>query len=80
MKIDFLVNNAGVVTIPQFKRTNYDVEMQIGINHFGHFYLTSLLWDKLANCGNPRIINLSSMAHKDHDIDFDDINFDVHKY
>lgn len=54
--------------------------MQIGINHFGHFYLTSLLWEKLKNSAHPRIINLSSIAHKDHEINFDDISFERTKY
>ena len=58
--------------------------MQMGVNHFGHFYLTSLLWDKLVACGSPRIVNLSSIAHRNrgerHDINFDDMNFDRTKY
>ena len=53
--------------------------MQIGVNHFGHFYLTYLLWRKLVESGNPRIVNVSSSAHmspmKSYDIDFDNLHY-----
>ena len=62
--LNFLVNNAGIMAIPERKLTRDGVEMQIGVNHFGHFYLTSLLWEKLKVTANPRIINVSSIAHE----------------
>jgi retinol dehydrogenase-12 len=55
------------------------MEMQIGTNHFGHFYLTYLLWDKLKSSGNPRIVNVSGLAHtslnKNFDLDFNNMHF-----
>ena len=41
-QVDILVNNAGVMMCP-LTRTEEGFEMQIGTNHFGHFYLTNLL-------------------------------------
>lgn len=49
--------------------------MQIGINHFGHFYLTYLLFPLLKESKEFRIINLSSKAHtRTEGINFEDIH------
>jgi len=39
-------------------------EMQMAVNHLGHFYLTYLLWDILKKSDDLRIINVSALAHK----------------
>lgn len=38
--------------------------MQWGVNHLGHFYLTSLLWNKISASSYFKVINVSSLAHK----------------
>ena len=67
-KLDVLVNNAGVMAIPTREVTDDGFEKQIGINHLGHFHLTSLLMPQLKAAGkatgDARVINLSSQAHQ----------------
>ena len=86
-KIDFLVNNAGVMALPKRTLTKSGFEMQYGINHLGHFYLTHLLWGKLQKSAFFRVINVSSLAHRrlfgffgTPTLDFTDMNFDKNKY
>jgi NAD(P)-dependent dehydrogenase (short-subunit alcohol dehydrogenase family) len=60
-KIDVLLNNAGVMAIPQREITVDGYERQIQSNHLGHFVLTKQLLPKLSE--KARIINVSSTAH-----------------
>ncbi|VUZ54973.1 unnamed protein product, partial [Hymenolepis diminuta] len=60
MKIDILINNAGIYCCP-YGKTEDGFESQIGINHLGHFLLTELLIPEMNSAS--RIIILSSRAH-----------------
>ena len=72
-RVDVLVNNAGVFQCPYMK-TEDGFEMQMGVNHFGHFLLTNLLLDKMQKSTPSRIVVVSSALHKRGTIKFDDIN------
>lgn len=72
-KIDILVNNAGVMRCPKLL-TKDGFEMQLGVNHLGHFYLTTLLLDKIKAAAPSRVVNVSSTAHLRGRINYDDLN------
>jgi len=74
-RLDVLLNNAGIMTTPYFL-TKDGLEAQIGTNHFGHFALTGLLFGLIKNTPGSRIVNVSSMAHKQGKMDFNNLLFE----
>ena len=77
--LDILINNAGVMMTP-YSETKDGFEIQMGTNHLGHFALTGLLMPLLLNTKNARVVATSSVAHKQGDINFDDINWESRDY
>ena len=73
-RLDILVNNAGFISLDR-QETKEGLERQFGINHVGHFLLTTELIDIMPSGG--RIVNVASGAHKTGKIHFDDVN--LHK-
>ncbi len=74
-RLDILLNNAGIMTTPYFK-TKDGFEGQTGTNHLGHFALTGLLLPVLKKSPKSRVVNVSSMAHKQGKMDFDNLLFE----
>ncbi|PIS99817.1 short-chain dehydrogenase [Bradyrhizobium nitroreducens] len=72
-QLDLLVNNAGVMALPKRRETEDGFEMQLGTNYLGHYALTARLLPQLRRATAPRVVNLSSLAHRSGAIDFDDL-------
>jgi NAD(P)-dependent dehydrogenase (short-subunit alcohol dehydrogenase family) len=71
--LDLLINNAGVMALPKRQVTADGFEMQLGTNYLGHYALTANLLPLLRRAHQPRVINLSSLAHRSGAINFDDL-------
>lgn len=77
-RLDVLVNNAGVYLTGR-EETAEGLERTFAVNHLGYFMTTLLLWDSLVAAPSARIINLSSDAHRQAKLNFDDLQ-NRHKY
>ncbi|MCL4159416.1 UNVERIFIED_CONTAM: hypothetical protein GTU68_042779 [Idotea baltica] len=71
--LDLLINNAGIM-VPPFSQTKDGFESQMGVNYFSHFLLTGLLLPILNKTEGARVISLSSKAHEQGKIDFENLN------
>jgi NAD(P)-dependent dehydrogenase (short-subunit alcohol dehydrogenase family) len=71
--IDMLVNNAGVMALPQRQETVDGFEMQLGVNYLSHYALTGRLLPLLRKASAPRVVNLSSLMHRSGKIHLDDL-------
>jgi NAD(P)-dependent dehydrogenase (short-subunit alcohol dehydrogenase family) len=58
-RVDLLVNNAGVMAVPE-RRTEDGFELQLGVNHLGHFALTAQLLPALFRSTDPRVVSVTS--------------------
>lgn len=84
-KIHALVNNAGIMAIPDHLFTADGHELQFGTNHLSHFLFFQLLKPALlaaASANLPsRVVSLSSSSHNLHGInDSNDYSFQRSKY
>lgn len=72
--VDLLLNNAGVMMLPERHETADGFEMQIGTNFFGPFALTVRLLPALLRAKAPRVVTMSSGNQAP--IDFDNLNWE----
>src|SRR5258706_169003 len=70
--LHLLINNAGVMALPDLQLTTEGWEMQFATNHLGHFALAFGLHAALAAAGDARIVSLSSVGHQRSPVIFDD--------
>uniref|UniRef100_A0A7N8WRD3 Zgc:112332 n=1 Tax=Mastacembelus armatus TaxID=205130 RepID=A0A7N8WRD3_9TELE len=74
-QVNILINNAGVMMCP-YSKTADGFEMQLGVNHLGHFLLTYLLLDLIKHSSPARIVVVASVAHTWTGMRLNDINSD----
>ena len=75
-----LVNNAGVMALPDLELAPDGLELQFATNHLGHFTLALGLRRALSEAGGARIVSVSSEAHLRAPLVFDDVNFASRPY
>jgi len=73
--LDLLINNAGIMATP-YEQTEDGFEGQMAANYWGHFLLSSLLFDLMPDEPASRIVSLSSLAHISGAIRWDDIHWE----
>lgn len=81
--IDIVVNNAGIMNLPERTINEDGIEMTFATNHIGHFLFTSLIMPKILTAaatnakGATRIVNVSSLSPTWTTMRWSDMNFDT---
>jgi NAD(P)-dependent dehydrogenase (short-subunit alcohol dehydrogenase family) len=78
--LHILINNAGIMAVPELEKTPQGFELQFGTNFLGHFALTTGLHRALAAAGGARVVSVSSSGHLFSPVVFDDLSFDFIPY
>jgi NAD(P)-dependent dehydrogenase (short-subunit alcohol dehydrogenase family) len=60
--VDLLVNNAGVMNLPQRQTTRDGFEMTFGTNHLGHFAFDAQVWPAVRRSNAARVVTVSAIA------------------
>ncbi|RMH46421.1 MAG: SDR family oxidoreductase [Alphaproteobacteria bacterium] len=76
-RIDALINNAAIAQVPTRQLTEDGFESQLGTNHFGHFLLNGLLFERIEE-SRGRIVVVASLGYNLglRTINFDDLNWE----
>ncbi len=76
-QIDALICNAAIAQVPTQQLTVDGFESQLGTNHYGHFVLCGMLFDRI-DASHGRIVVVASLGYNMgiKTIQFDDMNWD----
>jgi len=78
--LHILVNNAGIMALPNREVTQQGWELQFATNFLGHFALALGLRQALAAAKGARVVSLSSNANLLGPVVFDDLHFNFRAY
>jgi NAD(P)-dependent dehydrogenase (short-subunit alcohol dehydrogenase family) len=78
-RLDLLANNAGLMAVDRGLTTD-GFETHIGVNHLGHFALTSRLLPLLLATGGSRVVTMSSMGARLGHVDLGDLMWEGRPY
>src|SRR5271154_7200972 len=78
--LHILVNNAGIMAVPDRQETVQGFELQFGTNYLGHFALTLWLHEALVAAAGARVVSVSSSGHTFSPVIFDDLYFNFIPY
>ena len=78
--VHMLINNAGVMAVPELELSFDGHEIQFATNHLGHFALTAWLHHSLAAAEGARVVSVSSSAHQRSPVVFADIDYERRDY
>jgi len=78
-RVDAVVANAGIMA-PPLSRTADGFELQMGVNHLGHFAFVGRILPLVLAAEAGRVVVVSSSAHRVGRIDLDDLNWERTRY
>ncbi|GGO35766.1 SDR family NAD(P)-dependent oxidoreductase [Deinococcus humi] len=78
--LHILVNNAGIMALPNLEQSPEGWELQFATNYLGHFALTQGLYHALAAANGARIVSLASNGHLFSPVVFDDLHYRFRPY
>ncbi|TRO55638.1 SDR family NAD(P)-dependent oxidoreductase [Streptomyces sp. IB201691-2A2] len=78
--LHILVNNAGIMMLPELERGTGGHEQQFATNYLGHFALALGLHRALAEADGARMVTVSSSGHLFSPVVFDDLDYRFRPY
>ncbi|MFG2266557.1 SDR family NAD(P)-dependent oxidoreductase [Streptomyces sp. NPDC048720] len=78
--LHILINNAGIMMLPELQRGMRGHEQQFATNYLGHFALALGLHRALADAGGARLVSVSSSGHLFSPVVFDDLDYRFRPY
>jgi NAD(P)-dependent dehydrogenase (short-subunit alcohol dehydrogenase family) len=78
--LHILINNAGIMMLPELQRGIRGHEQQFATNYLGHFALALGLHGALADAAGARMVTVSSSGHLFSPVVFDDLDYRFRPY